>query len=430
MKVLPDIRWQSLTPWAIEAIVHPDYLDNNGTALSKLLSGQPTVKEQPIIRKDGETRWLRVYSRPLWDENHEKIIGAIGATQDITEQRLAEEALRLSEERHRVVSEMTSDYIWELKFTEHGQRSDWTIGALENITGYTSEELNAIGDWAKVIHPDYREENNRYRQLILQGHSIVKEQPIIRKDGMVRWLQIYMRPTWDETHTKITGVIGATRDISKEKLAEEALKESEKRYRQISEMTSDYVWTRKVDEQGNPLNIEWTAGSIETLTGYTDEEIKVLDWWQLYHVEEREIVGNNIRMYAQGKPSAQANERRIITKSGEVRWIYIYTRPEWDEAGQRVIAVCAAAKDITKQKLAEEALKESEKRYRLISEMTSDCVWSRKITSPAVIEPLEWLIGAIQSLTGYTEAEFRDLNWENYIIPKICPKFAKIMSRF
>ena len=90
--------------WA--AIVHPEHLKEMMEGMGAVFSGQTTVGEFRIIKKAGEVRWLRFYSRPRWDATSGRVCGFIGATQDITERKLIEEALQQSEANLRQVQKM------------------------------------------------------------------------------------------------------------------------------------------------------------------------------------------------------------------------------------------------------------------------------------------------------------------------------------
>lgn len=186
------------------------------------------------------------------------------------------EALQISEARYRTVSELTSDYVWSFHYGADGlSKTEWATGAIESITGYSVVELNAIGDWRNIVHPDYIQQDIEFHEQLVLGRNVVDEQPIIRKDGTICWLRVYAQPLWDDKHEKIIGAIGATQDITKQKLTEEALRLSESRYRTVSELTSAYVGSLSFDANNKPVT-DWVTGGFESITGYTLAELNAM----------------------------------------------------------------------------------------------------------------------------------------------------------
>jgi PAS domain S-box-containing protein len=140
----------------------------------------------------------------------------------------AEEALRESEERHRSISEMTSDYVYRVSVDpDGGLQLDWATDAFERLTGYAPEELIARGGWPTLVHPDdlprYQE---RQSHILASGQTDVDEYRIISKNGEVRWLRDYWKPEWDVERERVVRILGAADDITGRKEAEEKLREA------------------------------------------------------------------------------------------------------------------------------------------------------------------------------------------------------------
>lgn len=132
------------------------------------------------------------------------------------------------------------------------------------------------------------------------------------------------------------------------------------RYRAISELASDFVYALRVDD-AQTVNIEWVQGSFEQLSGYTPTEINDLGGWlKLLHPDDRKRLASGRGPLSSRQPMTL--EYRVRTKSGGERWLRDYACPELDSTGTRVIRVFGAAKDVTEEKLAEEALHEAKQR--------------------------------------------------------------------
>jgi PAS domain S-box-containing protein len=143
-------------------------------------------------------------------------------------------------------------------------------------------------------------------------------------------------------------------ELEQRQLIEQALLESEARYRAISEIISDYAYALRVEPDGS-LEREWVTGAFVGITGYTPEEIDAYGGWpSLIHPDDMRIVQRRAQALLSGQP--HVSEFRILTKDGEVRWLRDHARPVWDEGQNRIVRLYGAAQDITEQVQAREAL--------------------------------------------------------------------------
>ena len=147
---------------------------------------------------------------------------------DQTKAGKAEAALRISEERYRRVSELTSDFAYAFKVEPDGDiSSEWVTGALEKISGFSADELKERGGWEALIHPEDLQIPHAQLRALLAGRSKVVEYRIVTKEGKIKWMRDYGQPEWDETQKRVTHLYGAVQDITARREAEEALKESQ-----------------------------------------------------------------------------------------------------------------------------------------------------------------------------------------------------------
>lgn len=330
-------------------LYHPDERERVRRDVEKVITGESTNGEYQIITKDGEPRWLQIDRQPVWDEEQKRVIRFYGAAQDITERKLAEAALQVSEERYRRLSELASDYAYSFIVHADGRfESDWiTEDALFQITGYTAEEFSQEVDF---YHPEHRPIFDQDLVDLLNGQRIEREYRVITKSGEERWLQTTRHPVWDEDEGRVVRFYGVAKDITERKRIEAELRESEARYRIISEMISDYAYAYRINPEGSLTN-EWvTEEALLRVTGYTADEIN--SFRDLYHPDDRERVRKDGEQVMAGEGGRA--EYRIITKGGETRWVQVHRQPIWDPEHKRVVGFHGATRDITEAKRAEQ----------------------------------------------------------------------------
>jgi PAS domain S-box-containing protein len=132
----------------------------------------------------------------------------------------------------------------------------------------------------------------------------------------------------------------------------QALHESEARYHTIVDLMSDYAYVFRVEPDGH-LSMEWTTAPFMRISGYSVAEIDALGWKSLIHSEDRQITEQSVARLIAGNQAE--SEFRIVTKTGEERWLYNCARPEWDDQG-RVVRIIGAASDITERKRSDDRL--------------------------------------------------------------------------
>lgn len=288
---------------------------------------------------------------------------------ELAERKKVEESLRESEERFRLTASLTSDYTFFSRF--NAQREPETVlvsGAFEEITGYTPQEFFDNGGWLTILHPDDFEQDALDMAAIYANQRVVTEVRIIKKNKEVRWVRVYGHPIWDDELKQVVGLNGAVQDVTERRLTEQMLFENEKRYREIGELMSDYAYAYNVDEDGS-YTLAWiTEDSFARLTGYQWDRIG--HEFKLYHPEDVALARQHVEQTIAGQ--AASGEYRIITQSGEVRWIHIQRQVEWDEDRRRVVRFYGAAQDITHSKKAEESIRQSAALLRALLDATTD----------------------------------------------------------
>jgi PAS domain S-box-containing protein len=278
---------------------------------------------------------------------------------DIAERKQAKQALRESEERFRELAENIDDVVW-LSDPQHKQIL-YISSAYERIWGRTCASMRASPrSWTEALHLDDRE-----RILEMRGDDHLHEMPdmtyrIVRPDESIRWIHSREFPVKD-ADGKVVRVAGIVEDITERKLAEEALRESETRFRQLAENINKVFWLANVEG----TLIHYVSPAYEEIWGRSCDSLYVepMSWLDSIHPDDRERIAEVERLQlVSGKHD---HTYRIIRPDGSVRWIRDRAFPVHDESG-KLIRVAGIAEDITERKEAEDRLRRSEEKFKAL----------------------------------------------------------------
>ena len=217
---------------------------------------------EPYLRADGTHAWAKTNKVPLRDAEG-KVVGILGTSEDITERKRAEEALRQSEERHHAISEVISDYAYTHCVTpEEELRCEWLTESFTRVFGYAFEELDAPVDWSRVLYPDDMSVFRRHVERALSGQTDVSEFRFVTRKGEPRWLRNYAKPIWDEAQERVVRIYGAAQDITERKQAEEAMARAHNLLLALSQAA------QAVQRAHTPDEVYHTVGDEVTRLGY------------------------------------------------------------------------------------------------------------------------------------------------------------------
>jgi PAS domain S-box-containing protein len=247
--------------------------------------------------------------------------------------------------------------------------------SIEIFTGYKAEEFqnNHPQLFTSLIYKDDLELFSfNFLENEGEGSDTPKVFRIINKEGDIRWLETLSKKIFDDNGTYL-GIRGNTRDITEAKNKDIKIEESEKRYRQISEVISDWAYSFIVAEDGS-VKVEWVTDAYRKVTGgETSDKISMENWLNLIHPDDRIIIRHRQnRLIKDGKVST--DEYRIINKKGEVIWIKDYGYPVLDSEGNRVVRVLGAAQEITERKIAEVALQTIDEKHSALIANIGDVI--------------------------------------------------------
>jgi len=315
--------------------------------------------ENQIKRKDGEKRTISWHNAVLRNSSDE-ITGTLSSGEDITERKLAKEALLESEEKYRGIFENAVEGFFQS--TPEG-RFISVNPSFAKMLGYASPEdlISSISDIAKqyYINP---EDRRRYMQLLKNDGSVEHFEFEARcKDGSQIWVSNSTRAIYNP-NGKIIRFEGNVNNITERKHAVEELQKSEIQHKALIKNIPGMVYRAYSD-----WSAEIFSGS-EMISGYTTVELKSKEknWLSIVHPDDMETVYKvGSEFITKSKELVQTY--RIITKSGNIRWVEDRKTSLVSKKGE-FIGIDGIVFDITDRKQAEEALRSSEEKYRNIFE--------------------------------------------------------------
>jgi PAS domain S-box-containing protein len=290
-----------------------------------------------------------------------KPLGGRCVVRDITERKAAEEALRESEERYRRLVELSPETI-----IVHSEGKFVYINtAGMKLLGADSPEQIIGKPILDVVHPDYLETvKARIKQLQVDGSQTdLIEEKLIRLDGQVIDVEVAGIPI---TYSGKPAIQLVVREITERKRAEEALRQSGERYRDLFENANDLIYTH--DLNGNFTSLNKTG---EKITGYTREEALEMNMAQVVVPEQLEKARQMISR-KQSEDVSTVYELDIKAKDGRRVSLEVSTRLIYQDG--QPIGVQGIGRDVTKRKLVEAELQASESELRALFAAMPDVI--------------------------------------------------------
>ncbi len=300
------------------------------------------------LRKDGTRFWANAIVDPIRDDQG-TLIGFAKITRDVTERRRAQEALRLSEERFRLLVQGVTDYAIYM-LDPQGYVSSWNRGA-QRFKGYTEDEI--IGEHFSRFYTDEdraTELPRRALETALREGRFEHEGWRVRKDGTRMWASVVIDPIHDDDG-RLIGFAKVTRDITDRKRAQEALRLSEERFRLLVQGVTDYA-IYMLDPQGYVSN--WNSGA-QRIKGYTEDEIVGQHFSRFYTPEDLEAGLPALALETAAREGRFEREGWRLRKDGTRFWANVIIDPIRDDQGT-LIGFAKVTRDITERREAEAAL--------------------------------------------------------------------------
>jgi diguanylate cyclase (GGDEF)-like protein/PAS domain S-box-containing protein len=382
----------------------------------RVLAGETVVWTYEVVGLLGRRRHVESHAVPFHMPDGSKAHMSI--SRDVDERVEAERALRRSEERLRLVHEATG--LADFECDENGV-STCSDRFFEQLGLPPGDGTLKVEQWAHLVHPDDRERVSGEIATAMTGRAewFRTEFRITRADtGEIRWIACSTKMIRDADGALIR-TIGAHLDITERKRSEEAWRESEKRLRMVQEATglADFEATADGIAALSPAFVEQTG--LPPGTSHLPFE----DWLRIVHPEDRERLRREVEKNLAVDDAFQSEFRIVRPDNGQVRWISSRTKVERNEAGEAIRSI-GSHLDITRRKQNEEALRESEERFRLAAGAAGLGVWDYD----AVLNQREWS-DRLREILGIPPAAEATLELaESCIHPADRPRFLRHLN--
>jgi PAS domain S-box-containing protein len=377
-----------------------------------LLKGETVIGEEYQIERGDATRgFVSVNAAPISDASGQ-ILAAVAAFSDITDKIATSEALRQSEERLKLALGATG-----MGSCDMNAQTGWGIWSAQHflLLGYPAPQAGAgtasIEMWLNLIHPDDLPEVTRALERARSGHALFRsEHRIVRTgDARVVWVNVLGRYGYDKAGEAVS-FIGVIFEVTERKVAEQKLRESELRHRLLFETSPLGIVYHDVEDKiimANPAIQRILGRSSAELLGKTVPELGLL----LEREDGSHFPDWEIPCSVAMRTGSELHD--VVVKitdphTGAFRWLNISSVPLFGSESDRPQQVYATVEDITSRKLAEEALRASEAKFRWLFESNLIAIffWNK---DGKIIEANQ----AYCDLVGYSPSECQSgqLNW-------------------
>ena len=348
--------------------IHPDNLEKSRCTFMKVLNEPDSVGncECRYKCKDGTYKWIEAYSVNLI--NDPAIQGILLNYHDITDRKNTEVALLESQHFTERILESTPSLIYIYDISE--DRNIYSNREVADFLGYSPEQVQAFGSslFDNILHPEdaaaVANHHSRFASMIAGEISEI-EYRMKNADGQWHWLKsrdVLFSQSGSGSNIQI---LGTAEDITDRKQAVEALQESERRYQTLANISPVGIFRTDTTGSTTYVNPSWCE-----ISGLSFDEALGYGWLDAVHPEDRIKIERGWQEDNQALKPSKA-EYRFLHSDGTTSWVIGIAVPEINAENQ-VTGYVGAIADITYRIEAEEALRESEERYRTMVQILPD----------------------------------------------------------
>jgi PAS domain S-box-containing protein len=397
----------SHTVEGVASLIHPEDFSRHLSAIDVLIAGKPFMPfEYRVVRPDGTIRWVQIAGANVERDARGKVVCLFGVVLDITDRKMVEEARRKSEQRFRTFFE--SDMVGAISWNMEGQILDANDKFLQMV-GYSREDLKAgYIDWTQMTPPEYRDlDQKAIAELKTTGVDTPYEKEYIRKDGTRVPIIIGAAMIDEKRYEGIAFVL----DISDRKQVEKELKESKTQLAAILDQLP--VGVGLMDQEGRWLiNNPILQRFCPTFMPSRDKE-RVSRWFaQGPNGEPLEPSQWPGARALRGETVTPGIEFRYQGEDGQNLWLSVTASPFCLEDGTRAGAI-AVIQDIDHVKQTEQALRDSERKFRIMGEAIPYGVWWCNDHGGA-----EYVSQSFLDLLEMSMDEMKEFGWTHRLPPE------------
>ncbi len=388
-------------------LVHPDDRIATTQELEKLKNGTATTSFEHRFRcQNGSYRWL---SWALHSTLEQDVLYGVG--RDITERKQTAQEFLENEERIKFIVDVSRLGTWELDLATlkatRSLRHDQIFGYDTLLPEWT------LSMFLNHVHPDDRAQvQASFETALATSGEWYFECRICRTDNERRWIEARGHHILNADGVAIK-ILGTVADITDKKQKEETLLDIRTRLESalnagaIATWTFDLINNRVVADQN--LERLFSVSKEEAAGGSLESYVRAI------HPDDRQQVNEEIQAAIERRSDYEA-EYRIVQRDGSVRWVIARGRVECDRAGNPV-SLPGVVLDIQEKKEAEEALQESETKFRQLANCIPQLAW--------MANPDGWIFWYNQQwyeYTGTTPEQMEGWGWQSVHDPEILPK--------
>lgn len=337
-------------------LVYPEDRDLYTQNLARFLaSGKPHQYELRLLKRDMTSFWVQLKIAGALKHNGTPVYSIV--LTDITQYHQVMKALKASEERYRLVTTMMSDYVFKLDVGQDGGiMLDMVTDTYFRDTGRTLEEAKATGLWENFLHPgEVGKVDDMLRRLVSTGGIAEMECRACFKDNRTRWVRVLAQAVTDVGCSRTVAVVGSVEDISKRKLAEDALLERSQQLFNLADNLPNVMLYQVIGDLEGNRRFTYVGRSIKRLNEIAVEEL-MADAGMLYRqfLPEYQLVVRKREEEALARMEPFQAEVQSLLPSGRLRWFRFNSTPRRLHSG--VVVWDGVEVDITERKDTEAEL--------------------------------------------------------------------------
>ncbi|PLS82597.1 MAG: hypothetical protein CYG60_24115 [Actinobacteria bacterium] len=376
-------------PEAVLKRIHPEDRELARAAMSRSLEGGEDYEvEYRVVWPDGSIHWIAAHGTVLRDDEG-RAVRMVGVARDTTERRRAEEKVRrLAESLEARVAERTSELEAaraRLEAVLRQMPSGVVIAEAPSgkvvLSNERAEQIRGrplpsyFGDLKPGDYESRRSDGSLYTpgefplvRTIRTGEEVHDEEMVLtRGDGKRVTVRVNSSPVRDRGGRMVAGA-AVFYDVTEQKRAEEALRESEERFRATFEQAA--VGIAHVGVDGRWLRVNQKLCDI---VGYKQGELLEHTFQHITHPEDLDADLEQVGRLLDGKIDTYSMEKRYVRRDGSTVWVDLTVSLVREQSGEPAYLI-AVVEDIDERKSVERALRESEERFRLIAENANDLI--------------------------------------------------------